>query len=521
MAKDKAWSTNAEVKRDKEFQKKLDIKYEVRDLIKETLISETDRAFEKTGIEKTEKEAGVYANGKPYGFGSSEGRYNVKVQGVTFTSFSKEIVYGTKKIVSDINMVYEGNLLMLQYKTTEAGAFRGISEKNGQSFTFHKKYILRTSDIGALKKTLKKIFYEIAQKEVEYLMSTRLGVDDKEETGTQSTVNENFKNGKMKKLTIRDLFSEEKQVVSEGKKESDKIEPNIPAIKKANTVTIKNGKKKGKTMFLDAEKKQGDESVEEITGTAGAGAGSAGGFRYDTPFFAANDEKKNKFENSPYAKAKNGAKRSVDKDYNVVIKEKQKDSFYTQVELEPNSGYVPKGMKQNSIQGMHDASPEKLAKYGYAEGQFGINEAKKKLDLTKKKIFSESENIEKGINKKYLITEKTSEEYKKERWSKLSNFKIYESIKEAEEIASQEELDSMAPIAFPTKKALNEVEYFEKDMDKDTNTKTNSDECIDVEKPGSMFGTTYRFYKKDFLSESKSYILDLNTMAFVKNPNHK
>lgn len=520
MAKDKAYSTNAEVKRSDDFQKMTDIKYEVKDIIKELLISETDRAFKEAGIEKTEKPAGVYGSGKAYGFGAHEGKYNVQVQGVTFTSFTKEIVYGSKRMISDINMVYEASLVMVQYKTTEAGVFRGIEKKYGQSFTFHKKYILKTNDIGAIKKTLKKIFFEIAQKEVDFLISTKLGVDDKVETGTQSTVNEQKNSNKMNKLTIKELFSDDEEMISEGKKDNKEVVPNIDAIKRANTPKIKNGKRKGKTMLFDKEKTKEETTVDELTGTAGAGAGSAGGFRYDTPFFAAADkEKKKKFENTPYAKAKNGPKRVVDKDYNTVVKEKKGDGFYTQVELEPNSGYVPKGMKQNTILGMHDASPEKMAKYGYAEGQFGVNESKRKLDLTKKKIFSESENIEKGINKKYLITEKTTEEYQKERWSKLSSFKIYESIKEAEEVVNPEEYDELPPVT--PLAPINEAEYFERDMTAPEETKTHGEECIDVEKPSSMFGTTYRFYKNDFLNESKRYILDLNTMAFVKNPNFK
>jgi hypothetical protein len=517
MAKDKAYSTNAEVKRSDEFQKTTDIKYEVSDIIKELLTTETDRAFKEAGIEKTDKPAGVYGSGKAYGFGAHEGKYNVKVQGVTFASFTKEVVYGSKKMISDINMVYEANLLMVQYKTTEAGIFRGIKDKNGQSFTFHKKYILKTNDVGAIKKTLKKIFFDIAQKEIEFLMSTKLGVDDKEETGTQSSVNENKNSNKMNKLTIKELFSEDEEVISEGKKDKGEVEPNINPIKKANTVTLKNGKRKGKTMFLDADKAKDEKPVDEITGTAGAGAGSAGGFRYDTPFFAAAEkEKKTKFESTPYAKSKSAPKRVVDKDYNTVVKKKS-DDFYTKVELEPNSGYIPKGMKQNSIQGMHNATPEQLAKYGYAEGQFGVNENKSKLDLTKKKIFTESENIEKGINKKYLITEKTTEEYQKERWSKLSNFKIYESIREAEEVVNPEEYEELPMIA--PKANINEAEYFERDMTAPEEVKPQSEEYIDVEKPSSMFGTTYRFYRNDFLSESKRYILDLNTMAFVKNPN--
>jgi hypothetical protein len=509
MAKDKAYSTNPEVKRSEDFQKMTDIKYEMKDIIKELLISETDRAFKEAGIEKNDKPAGVYGDGKAYGFGAKEGKYNIKVQGVTFTSYTKEIVYGSKRTISDINMVYEANLLMVQYKTTEAGVFRGVKEKGDQSFTFHKKYILKTTDIGAIKKTLKKIFYDIAQKEVEYILSTKLGVDDKEETSTQSTVNENKKGNNMNKLTIKDLFSDDDEVLSEGKKDKE-VKPNIPAVQKANTVKLKNGKRKGKDMFLDAEEKKDESPVDEIT----MGAGTAAVGRYDTNKFA-----KNKFESTPYAEAKNKPKRVVDKDYNVVLKEKKRDDFYTRVELEPNSGYIPKGMKQNYIQGMHDATPEKLAKYGYAEGQFGINESKKKPDLTKKKIFSEVENKEKGVNKKYLITEKTTEEYQKERWSKLSNFKIYESIREAEEVVNNEEYEESRPITNP--KNLNEVEYFEKDMIVNESVEKAGEECIDVEKPSSMFGTTYKFYKKDFINESKMFILDLNSMAFVKNPNFR
>lgn len=509
MAKDKAYSTNAEVKRSEEFQKMTDIKYEMKDIIKELLLSETDRAFKEAGIEKNDKPAGVYGDGRAYGFGAKEGKYNVKVQGVTFTSYTKEIVYGSKRTISDINMVYEASLLMVQYKTTEAGVFRGVKEKGGQSFTFHKKYILKTTDIGAIKKTLKKIFFEIAQKEVDYILSTKLGVDDKEETSTQSTVNENTKANKMNKLTIKDLFSDEEEILSENKKDKE-VKPNIPAVQKANTVKLKNGKRKGKEMFLDADKKNEETPVDEIT----MGAGTAAVGRYDTKNFALK-----KFESTPYAKAKKSPKRTVDKDYNVVLKDSKSDNFYTQVDLEPNSGYIPKGMKQNYIQGMHDASPEKLAKYGYAEGQFGINENNKKMDLTKKKIFSEAENIEKGINKKYLITEKTTEEYQKERWSKLSNFKIYESIREAEEVVNPEEYDELPILNSPKK--LNEAEYFEKDMTVNESVEKKGEECVDVEKPGSMFGTTYRFYKKDFLSESKMFILDLNSMAFVKNPNYK
>lgn len=48
-----------------------------------------------------------------------------------------------------------------------------------------------------------------------------------------------------------------------------------------------------------------------------------------------------------------------------------------------------------------------------------------------------------------------------------------------------------------------------------------NEEVVQVEKPGSMFGIEYKFYKKDFMNEGKRFILDLNSMVFVKNPNSK
>lgn len=510
MAKDKAFSTNAETKRSEDFQDALDIKYQVHDIIKDLLISETEKAFKDIGIDKASKPAGFYGSGEAYGFGASEGEFNVKVQGKTFANYTKEVTYGGKKLISDINMVYEGNLFMIQYKTTEAGAFRGVKEKGGQSYTFHKKFILKSDEISKIKKTLKKIFYEIAQKEVQFLLSTRLGVQDKTESSTQSTVNENKHVKNMNKITIRDLFSDDEKIISETKKQKhDKsVEPNIDAVKKLNTPPLpdKIKRKKGekRTMLFD-KTKVGQKAVEEITGTPGGpGTGSAGKYSYDTPKM---------WKETSYSKGKNYKRPKVDKDYNVVPE--NKDSFYTRVDLEPNSGYVPKGMKQNYIQGMHNATPGQLSKYGYAEGQFGVNESKKaKLDLTKKKIFSEAENKEKKVNKRYLITEKTSEEYEKERWKRLSTFNTFESIKEAEGVIRPEDYDSIQPTNH-----LNENLYFEKDMDFSNEKENLSEECVEVEKPGSMFGTTYKFYKKDFLNEGKKYILDLNTMTFVLNPN--
>lgn len=215
------------------------------------------------------------------------------------------------------------------------------------------------------------------------------------------------------------------------------------------------------------------------------------------------------------------------------------DGFWTEVELNPGSGYVPKGMEQNYIAGMHNASASDLKGKGYAEGENksgdilneNVND-ENKSNLTKRKFFSLNENKEKGINKRYLITEKTSDEYEKERWSKLSSFKSRESIKEAEEMTnffdSLEETKDPAK-TFIFKRALTENVTYDDIFDEPKSEKkpspvnegVNSEETIEVEKPGSKFGLTYKFFKKDFIQENKMFILDLNSKVYVKNPNAK
>ncbi len=199
------------------------------------------------------------------------------------------------------------------------------------------------------------------------------------------------------------------------------------------------------------------------------------------------------------------------------------DDFWQEVKLIPGSGYVPVGMDQNFVAGMHDASKGDMSKRGYSEGVENV----KKPDLTQKKFFNLSENTEKGINKRYLITEKTSDEYEKERWKKLTSFKTRETIKEAEEMNEFFDLlaeqKDVTPSIF-NKKALSENLTHDdifNDNSKENINESATEETIQVEKPGSKFGIEYKFFKKDFLNESKRYILDLNSRVFVKNPNSK
>ena len=99
---------------------------------------------------------------------------------------------------------------------------------------------------------------------------------------------------------------------------------------------------------------------------------------------------------------------------------------------------------------------------------------------------------------------------------------MYESIKEAEKVIDPENYDDM-PLIPPMGKGgfepSDEIEYFEKDMIQSDDDQQLSEEMVFVEKPNSSFNTQYKFYKKDFLNENKKYILDLNSITFVINPN--
>ena len=147
----------------------------------------------------------------------------------------------------------------------------------------------------------------------------------------------------------------------------------------------------------------------------------------------------------------------------------------------------------------------------------GLNESEQdRMERLRKKRFNSIlENERKGVNKRYIITEKTSEEYEKERWAKLAVFNKFETIKEAEELNSIfdniDEYDSL----FYKEDSKMLSESFENKIN------NNEEKTIEVEKPGSVFGITQKFYEKDFLNEGKKFILDLNSKVFVPNPNAK
>lgn len=581
--KDKEPSTNSEVKRNDEFQKGVEEKETIIETAKELLESTTEDAFSQMGIDKVEKKAGFYGTGKSYGTGTEQNKFSVRVAGKTKASLEKQVMLGTKRIQSDINFQYNGKMVSVEYKTTEAGFFRGVDNKS-IPYTFTKTITIDSSKKTELSKAMKELFSEAAKKEVGYLSNTRLGVDDKLDKGTTSTVNEN--KNIMKKLTLKSIFSLDEDLF--GNLNESKKKENIKPVKDANTTPLanvapysKDGDKKaekGKFLLFDKTDKELQERAEKsemgkdeyiqfvkdemkkkfqtskfeeltpvekkelfihidkiydskkekefslneegVTGTAALGG------LPQTPYIF-----KKTVKETAYGKQKANKRPKISEGYKVIPLN-EGDNFWTKV---PQKDLDK--LKHNHIMGapgMEGIEPGSEAELKFASKGLvknGINESTKvvkaNLDLTRKKIFSEEENKAKGINKRYLVTEKTSEEYLKDRWKKLTSFKLNESINENIEIS-----DILNECECQNKPIMsyNPLNTPDEDIQQDEKMELlgnpvvapeNLEETITVQKPGSLFGTEYVFYKKDFMNESKKYILDLNSKVFVPNPNIK
>ena len=320
-------------------------------------------------------------------------------------------------------------------------------------------------------------------------------------------------------------------------------------------------------------------SLSEITAVGGGAAGApatgvgGGAGAYLTPFFAKKGNKKKDLtgsfvEYAPEAKTQDGAglkentdltkniketvyfqnqntkRPKVDKDWNIVS-EAGGDPYTVTVKIDPNTH--PMGMpfvkpgSEEEAKLIAAGDPGKLKRIGVKKLDEAVEKVKNKIAseteeerikrLSKKRFNSILENEERGINKRYIITEKTTKEFEKERMSKLAGFKLYETIHDAEnlsEILGAEPEVELNSTNFSKKE---DEEFLEKDPfdsegvnnfpeDFELNQAPEQiEETVEVQKPGSVFGLTYKFKKKDYLNESKKYILDMNSMVFVPNPN--
>jgi len=281
-------------------------------------------------------------------------------------------------------------------------------------------------------------------------------------------------------------------------------------------------------------KSEEEKKLSEIAtaGSAGVGAvggtpvdgtvGTAGNFKYAAnPFKMDTGIMKRSFEDTNYSKGKK-KRASMQKEY------KAGDPYSYTVGLNKGSGYVPKGMEHNFVQGAHSANLKE-----------SMENTNKKTDdskllkesLVKRKFALNEVNEKEGVNKKYIITEKRSAEEEKDRWKRLSMMETYETIHGAENVVAcscgcngncgcgnnnEEEYVTMGQ-----GQEENEQDFMQRNQDAESGEMIDGKEVIIVAKPNSLSNAMYKVFKSDFMNENKAYILDMTSGNLVNNPNFK
>jgi len=515
-----------------EFAKNQELKSNVYDAIEEQLIKSTESSFNSEGIKTRElKDAkgeqgwnrGVYGDGSTYGAGVNKGQNTVtvnRVKGPKSTNgfFEKNLSYGGKKMVVEIHIDIdcESKTMDFIYQTTEQAAFRGYQDKKNGPYMINDKQTFKIDNLSSFKKELKKVLDKFADKEAAYFVSTKLGIEDRTEKSINSMVEIN---NNMKKLNLTDIiksnFDETIDKIMESTK--NKVDQNHPEIKDANT--------KGKLLFDDKDE-EGEDTVEEVTASAG-GAG-AGAFLTPAAFGKGGDFDKEmkeniheklqeKFEATPYA---NRDKKRALKRENI--------QGWTTVELD-SDGYAPKGMDKNHALGLHgvevnSTEEDRLSKgspKGRAamKGKAALGES---FNPSKKKFVSLTENEEKGINKRYIITHKNTSDEESNRWKALSNFDKNSTIRLAESCGCPIEDGKTEKIVSREQgEEENMKEFMQRNSNVDHGDEIEGKAIIVVPKPSSLSGAEFKVFQDEYLNENKAFILDLNSGNLVNNPNYK
>jgi hypothetical protein len=531
------------------FSEEQKFKFDVFEAIKEIALETTEKAFEELGYEKKEGVAGEYGNGDTYGAGTSLNHFNIRLSSrpQTNTYFEKIIYFGGKKAITDVNIGWDAKnkTIELAYKNSEFGAFRGYGSKAGaQLINNRSNFVIKS--LPAFKKELKELFKSFAEKEAAYVTSTKIGIEDKTEKSINSMVETSMKKFSLKNLMTssdEDLSNAVDKYISEGKEDKkekeDKTRMNSPEVIAANSpstllfddieeikdegikTAAKNKLKKFGVVAINelkpSEKKTYFEELEkelEIKEVTAAGGNAAGG-AYLTPmaFKKSGDlnlEEKEKFEKTPYAQGQK-QKPSVTKSM------KEGDSFWTTVELTPGSGYVPKGMEHNYVVGQHDKKLNESVE-PKKEDKSIIKES-----LIKRKFTTLNENEEKGINKRYIVTEQRNEAEQNDRWKKLAMFETYETINRDENIIEECgcSVSDNHEVSMAQGEAENEREFMQRNSDAEAGGEVDGRAVVMVAKPNSLSNAMFKVFEDDYMNESKAYILDLNSGNLVSNPNFK
>jgi ribosomal protein S17E len=565
------------------FSEAQKFKFDVYEALKEVALETTEKAFEDKGYSKKEGRAGEYGTGENYGAGTELNHFNIRLSSKpnTNTYFEKIIYFGGKETVSDISIGWDtkNKVIQLAYKTSEFGAFRGYGSKVGAHLVNERTNLVIKS-IPEFKKEIKKLFKSYAEKEVAQITSTKIGIEDK----TEKSINSMVENMKKNKLTLSNLFSSSLEelsnkvdgYISEAKKEkeekSDKKNQNKEKLRMNNPEVVA-ANSKGKLLFDDLSeieegeykeyfsdrmkkfgakkpgelkpsewaeinlgwKSQEEKKLSEIAtaGSAGVGAvggapvdgtvGTAGNFKYAAnPFEMGTGIMKRAFADTHYAKGKK-KRASMKREF---TSETSAPYNYT-VGLNKGSGYVPKGMEHNYVQGQHSANIKESMENTNKKSE---DSKLLKESLVKRKFALNEVNEKEGVNKKYIVTEKRSAEEEKERWKRLSMMETSETIHKAENIvecscgcngscgcSNQEE----EYVTMDQGQEENEQEFMQRNQDAESGEMIDGKEVIIVAKPNSLSNAMYKVFKNDFMNENKAYILDMTSGNLVNNPNFK
>lgn len=546
------------VNQTEEFALRQKIKKIVGENVEEIIKDETIKAFEKNGYK--EKDGYMYVvaaggkdnNEKEVGKGVKEGKINVTVSipkllnmGATkpVSYMQKVTTFGGKKIISEIYLEILDTNVHIDYKNTEAAAFHQSSEKD----SYAPKKLNKSGNItgiekeGKFKSDFKEFFKSIAEAEAEYLIDTKIGNDDK----TQKDMNDSIVKENKHSMKLTDLLSSSFEEA--GSKINKLVKESLD--KKEDSEKSEVDPKKDK-LLVGGEKSE-DDSLEEISMSPGAPVGVTGGATEAKPnsvggaypakscFKQGDAEQSNSDKNLGYTLAESvknttygtmrttrpHLQRQEDGSYKLMTESSRtlKTPYTVEVKMEPGELNVPANMNNNYTMGMHEKgavnSKEELKNTGHGElsqleKEEKIEEAyQRKLDLTKRRFSSLSENEEKGINKRYVITEKLTSEEQSKRWKKLYENDCFCDIKDQKDSISRDEFEVDANKEFKNNNPL------ESNL---CNTPFSGEEeegFVDVPKArGSMI--MFRLSESD-VKQNKMYLVDHYTKKLVLNPLYK
>ena len=193
MEDKKEYYPEGTMKQTDNFKERQDKAKIVAEVVEKILIDETKKAFKKYGVDEKEGHYSVIAadyddasKQKEIGKGVQAGKINVTLAKAKMSNpaaikpvsfYEKTIMYGTKRLRSDIQLQIVDDALTINYKNSEAGAFQ--SKSNGPTYTKDKLNakitIGKISGSKEFKKELQDFFQEICHKNVTGLCQTRGG----------------------------------------------------------------------------------------------------------------------------------------------------------------------------------------------------------------------------------------------------------------------------------------------------------------------------------------------------------